>query len=95
MNIETVSELNIDLKDEKQLLNMLEERVYEIANSATIEVKKSMSGPAYSDTKNILNGDKCDLLIESLYINEKYPLLVNKFYIPERFNNVIINITNK
>jgi DNA-binding GntR family transcriptional regulator len=95
MPIETVSELDIDLKDEKQLLKMLEEKVYEIASSATIEVKKSTSGPSYSETKNLLSGDKCDILIESLYINEKYPLLVNKFYIPESFSNIIFNITNK
>ncbi|MFE3577450.1 GntR family transcriptional regulator [Lysinibacillus sp. NPDC059133] len=94
MSIETVSELGIDLNDDKQLLDMLDSKVYEIASSATIEIKRS-NGTKDADTKNIVGGDKGNILFESLYVNEMYPLLVNKFYIPENSSDIIINVTNK
>ncbi|KAA0955521.1 GntR family transcriptional regulator [Sporosarcina sp. ANT_H38] len=91
MAIETVSELGLDLQDEKQLLNVLEDDVYRIANHATIAIKRSTAGNAPTQKYRIFDEEHCDLIVESVYLNEKYPLVYNKFYIPKRFSRLRIN----
>jgi len=91
MAIETVSELNFDLQDKKQVLDMLEEKVYEIANTATIEIKHSTVANPLSQDHKLSGGPDCDLILESVFINNKYPLIYNKFYIPKQFSQIRIN----
>lgn len=91
MAIETVSEMSIDLQDEKQLLEMLESKVYHLANASTIEIKRSMSVNSSSQKHDIVGGEKCELILESVFINEKYPVVYNKYYIPEEFSQIRIN----
>lgn len=57
MAIEAVSELNLDLQDEQQLLDMIDKKIYELANSATIELRRSDSIPSQnirSSTRKIV-----------------------------------------
>jgi GntR family transcriptional regulator len=89
MAIEAVSELNIDLQDEQQLLDMIDKKVYELANSATIELKRSDSIPSLK--YEIANDKDCDLIVESVYISDKYPVIYNKFYIPTDSSQITIN----
>ncbi|WP_096272560.1 GntR family transcriptional regulator [Paucisalibacillus globulus] len=93
MAIEAVTELNIDLHNEKQLLNMLEGEIYELANTATLEIKHSTSVNSSTQKHTIIGGEKCDLILESLYRNDKYPIAYNKFYIPVEFSLLKINAT--
>ena len=90
MPIEAVSKLNLDLHDEKQVLEMLEEKVYELANSSTIDIKRSNSVNTPSLKYQILSGKKCDLILESVFISDKYPVVYNKYYIPTEFSQIKI-----
>ncbi|MGG0664314.1 GntR family transcriptional regulator [Viridibacillus arvi] len=91
MAIEAVSELNLDLQDNDQLLEMLETRIYELANSSTTDIKRSSSVNATSQKHKVVGGEDCDLLLESVFIHEEYPLVYNKYYIPKEFSHVRIN----
>jgi GntR family transcriptional regulator len=91
MSIEAVSELELDLQNEKQLLEMLETEVYELANSSTIEIKRSHSINTPSLKYQIFDGGDCDLILESVYISDKYPVVYNKYYIPTEFSQIRIN----
>ncbi|MCJ8012974.1 GntR family transcriptional regulator [Paenibacillus sp. KQZ6P-2] len=91
MPIEAVSQLNLDLQNEKQVLNMLEEKVYELANSSTIEIKRSNSVNTPSSLKYQLSDkEECDLILESVYISDKYPVVYNKYYIPIQCSQIRI-----
>ncbi|CEG29399.1 GntR family transcriptional regulator [Bacillus sp. B-jedd] len=91
MAIETVSELNFDLQDEKQVMEMLENKVYELANSATIEIKRSNVAEPLSQNDETFGGAEFDVLLESVYINKQYPVIYNKYYIPKEFSVIKIN----
>jgi DNA-binding GntR family transcriptional regulator len=90
MPIEAVSKLNLDLHNEKQVLEMLEEKVYELANSSTIEIKRSNSVNTPTLKYQIFYGEECDLILESVYISDKYPVVYNKYYIPTKFSQIKI-----
>ncbi|MEH7377755.1 GntR family transcriptional regulator [Neobacillus drentensis] len=92
MAIEAVSELNLDLQNEQQLLEMLDQKVYELANSSTIEIKRSKSINTPSLKYQIFNAQECDLILESVYISDKYPVVYNKYYIPTEFSHITINV---
>lgn len=94
MAIETVSEMNIDLQDEEQLLEMLETEIYNLANASSLEIKRSLSVNASSQKHKIVGGEKCDLILESVFINEKYPVVYNKYYIPEEFSQIRIHASS-
>ncbi|MFD3450497.1 GntR family transcriptional regulator [Microbacteriaceae bacterium 4G12] len=90
MPIEAVSKLNLDLNDEKKVLEMLEDTVYKLANSSTIEIKRSTSVNTPSLKYQIFGGKECDLILESVYISDKYPVVYNKYYIPTEFSQIKI-----
>ncbi|MGF9966265.1 GntR family transcriptional regulator [Bacillus rhizoplanae] len=90
MPIEAVSQLNLDLQNEKQVLEMLEKNVYDLANSSTIEIKRSNSVNTPSLKYKLFHGEECDLILESLYISDKYPVVYNKYYIPIEFSQIKI-----
>ena len=93
MAIEVVSELNLDLKNEQQILEMLERKVYKLANSSTVEIKYSNFMNVSSSPHTLVGGERCNLLLESVYINEEYPVVYNKHYIPQEFSSLKINAT--
>ena len=91
MSIEAVSELNLDLQDKSKLLEMLETGIYELASRSKIEIKRSSSVNSPFQELTVTNGDDCDLLLESVYVQEHFPLVYNKFYIPKDLSLVKIN----
>lgn len=91
MSIEAVSELNLDLQDDKKLLELLETDIYELANRTSTEIKRSTSVNSSLQEFTIIGGDDCDLLLESVYIHDNYPLVYNKFYVPKEFSLLKIN----
>lgn len=93
MAIETVTELNLDLQNEKQLLAMLDEKVYELANSSTIEIKRSAAVNKTLQKYPLTKGEEWDLILESVYISDQYPVVYNKYYIPKEFSQIRVNAT--
>lgn len=91
MAIETISEMGLDLQDEERLLDMLERKVYELANSTVTEVKRSTAIHSSTEKYKIVGGEECDLLLESVYVNEQYPVVYNKYYIPKEYSQIKIN----
>ncbi|MFZ7942902.1 MULTISPECIES: GntR family transcriptional regulator [Bacillaceae] len=91
MAVETVTELNLDLQNDMQLLAMLEEKVYELANSSTIEIKRSVAVNKMLQKYQLFKGEECDLILESVYISDQYPVVYNKYYIPKEFSQIRIN----
>lgn len=89
MAIDTVAELNLDLQNKDEVLDMLEKKVYELANSSTIEIKRSHVGN--KDLQELFKGEECDLILEGVYISDQYPVVYNKFYIPREFSKIKIN----
>ncbi|ETT86168.1 GntR family transcriptional regulator [Viridibacillus sp. FSL R5-0477] len=89
--IEAVAELNLDLQDNDQLLEMLETRIYKLANRSTIDIKRSASVNSSSQKHKVDGGEDCDLLLESIFIHEDYPLVYNKFYIPKEYSCIKVN----
>ncbi len=93
MAIETVADLNLDLQNKPQLLQMLEHGIYELANSATIDIKRSTAANPPSQKHKIVGGEECDLLLESVYINNAQAVVYNKYYIPKEFSSIHINVS--
>ncbi|MFC5465763.1 GntR family transcriptional regulator [Lederbergia graminis] len=94
MSMEVVKSLSLDLHDEDKLLDFLESQVYIQATHGEMEIKFTHT-VNLADTKEILLGEEeCFLLLESLYGEEEYPIMYNKFYIPQQFAKLKLNITN-
>ncbi|MFJ5714510.1 GntR family transcriptional regulator [Neobacillus sp. NPDC093127] len=91
MAVETVTELNLDLQNKEELLTMLEEKVYDLANSSTIEIKRSIAVNNTLQKYQLFKGEECDLILESVYISDQYPVVYNKYYIPKEFSQIRIN----
>lgn len=83
MSIEAVTDLNLDLQDQSKLLELLETGIYEMATRTTIEIKRSSSVNSPFQELTVTNGDDCDLLLESVYVQDHFPIVYNKFYIPK------------
>lgn len=91
MSLETLDTVSLDVNNPEQLLEFLENTAYLNAHHAAIEMKYTKT-VNLADRKEILIGEKsCFLLVESLYGNDDYPLLYNKFYIPEQFAQIKLN----
>lgn len=91
MAVETGEDLQLDLQDHNGLVKMLEEKVYELANSSAIEIKRSVAVNKMLKQNQLFKGEECDLLLESVYISDQYPVVYNKYYIPNEFCHIRIN----
>lgn len=80
--IETISQFNINLNDNDQLLKFLENDIYLNANDAMLEIKHSTSGSFSAKKYTISSQGHCNLIQESLYTDSKYPAIFNKHYLP-------------
>lgn len=94
MSLETIESLSLDLNNKEQLLNFLENQVYENANHGEIEIKYTHTVNLANQKEKLIGQNECFLLLESLYNNEDYPIMHNKFYIPQQFSNIKLNIYN-
>ena len=83
MSIEAVTDLNLELQDKSKLLELLETGIYKMATRSTIEIKRSTSVNSPFQELTVTNGDDCDLLLESVYVQDHFPIVYNKFYIPK------------
>jgi GntR family transcriptional regulator len=92
MSMQTVESLSLDLNNKEQLLNYLEKQVYENANRGEMEIKYTHTVNLADKKEKLIGENECFLLLESLYNNTDYPILHNKFYIPQQFSNIKLNI---
>ncbi|SFD16579.1 GntR family transcriptional regulator [Clostridium uliginosum] len=86
--IETISTLNIDLNDKTQLLQILEKDIYEEANNVLIEIKYSTSGNFAAKKYTISSEGKFNLLQETIYKNNEFPIVSNKHYLPIKSSSI-------
>ena len=92
MSMETVESLSLDLNNEDELLNFLENQVYGNANHGEMEIKYTHTVNLADKNEKLIGQDECFLLLESLYDHEDSPILHNKFYIPQQFSKIKLNI---
>ncbi|ATD55591.1 GntR family transcriptional regulator [Clostridium chauvoei] len=96
ISIETILEMNIDLNNKDQLLDFLENKAYEVSTSSMLEIKRSTAGNTNHQRHKLVGGEQCDLILETLYLNDySPPLLFNKYYIPYQYSNFRIKATRK
>ena len=86
--IETISLLNIDLNDKKQLKDFLENKLYEIANDVLTEIKYSTSGNFAAKQYPIASEDKFFLIQETIYKDNEFPIVSNKHYLPIKSSSI-------
>ncbi|MEH7010631.1 GntR family transcriptional regulator [Neobacillus niacini] len=94
MSMQTVESLSLDLNNKEQLLNFLENQVYENANRGEMEIKYTHTVSLAHKKEKLIGDNECFLILESLYNNADYPIMYNKFYIPQQFSNIKLNIYN-
>lgn len=92
MSMEMVESLSLDLNNKDELLDFLENQVYLNANHGEIEIKYTRTVNLVNKKEKLIGQNECFLLLESLYSNSEYPLMYNKFYIPQQFSNIKLNI---
>lgn len=92
---ETASNYQMNLNDQQSLLKILEEDIYKLVHSSTIEIKFTKLVPSSSNYELHSNNDLFVLLIESMYDSMGNVVVQNKFYIPTEYSSVKINRINK
>ncbi|WP_045516303.1 GntR family transcriptional regulator [Neobacillus niacini] len=92
MSMQTVESLSLDLNNKKQLLDFLENQAYMNAKHAELEIKYTNTVYLADPKEKLIGQDECFLLLESLYSNSDFPLMHNKFYIPQQFSKIKLNI---
>ncbi|WP_416828024.1 GntR family transcriptional regulator [Ectobacillus polymachus] len=92
MSMQTVESLSLDLNNKEQLLDFLENQVYVNAKHGNIEIKYTHTFNFADRKEKLIGQNECFLLLESLYSNADYPLIYNKFYIPQQFSKIKLNM---
>ncbi|AYE35148.1 GntR family transcriptional regulator [Clostridium septicum] len=96
ISIETILEMNIDLNNKDEVLDFLENKSYEVSTSSMLEIKRSTAGNTAHPKYKLVGGEQCDLILETLYINDySPPILFNKYYIPCQYSTFRIKATKK
>jgi hypothetical protein len=77
------------------MLDFLENQAYVDANHGNIEIKYTHTVNLANSREKLVGQNECFLLLETLYdIKEPdFPLMYNKFYIPQQFSNIQLNVT--
>lgn len=93
MSIEMIESLSLNLNNKEQLLHFLENEAYVDANHGNIEIKFTHTVNLADRKEKLIGHNDCFLLLESLYSKTEtdYPLMYNKFYIPQQFSNIKLN----
>jgi GntR family transcriptional regulator len=91
ISMETVEDLSLDLDNKELLLDFMENQVYVNATHGEFEIKHTHTVNIANRKDSLLVRKNCFLLMESLYSNAEYPIMFNKFYIPQQFANIRFN----
>lgn len=94
MPMQTVKGLSLDLDNKVRMLEFLENKAYVDANHGDIEIKYTHTVNLADPKEKLIGHNECFLLLETLYSKDEpdYPLMYNKFYIPQQFSNIKLNI---
>lgn len=92
---ETASLYQMNLNDQQSVLKMLEEDIYKLIHSSTIEIKYTESVLPSSNHELHSNNHLFVLLIENLHDSMGNIVLKNKIYIPIELSSIKINRINK
>lgn len=92
ISMESVEKYGIDLNDNEQMLNFFEHQVYKNTNRGEIEIKYTHTVNLADKKEKLVGQNECFLLLENLYDNKDTPLLINKFYIPQQFAKIKLNV---
>ncbi|MFF2879120.1 GntR family transcriptional regulator [Gottfriedia sp. NPDC057991] len=92
---ETASQFQINLGDQQSLLKILEEDIYKLIHSSTIEIKYTESVLPSSNYELLSTNNFFVLLVENLYDAMGNMVLKNKIYIPIELSSLKINRINK
>jgi GntR family transcriptional regulator len=90
--METVEDLSLDLDNKELLLDFMENQAYVDAAHGEIEIKFSQTVNIANRKGNIFGRNNCFLLLESLYSKADYPIMFNKYYVPQQFANIKLNV---
>ncbi|MBP0726769.1 GntR family transcriptional regulator [Bacillus sp. RG28] len=92
---ETASQYQMNLNDQQSVLKILEEDIYTLIHSSTIEIKFTESVLPSSNYELRSNNNLFVLLIENLFDSMGNVVLKNKIYIPTELSSIKINRINK
>ena len=92
---ETASLYQMNLGDQQGVLKILEEDIYKLIHSSTIEIKFTESVLPSSNYELRSTNNLFVLLIENLYDSMGNIVLKNKIYIPIELSSIKINRINK
>lgn len=92
ISMESVEKLELDLNDNEQMLDFFENQVYKYTNRGEIEIKYTHTVNLADKNEKLVGQNECFLLLENLYDHKDTPLLVNKFYIPQQFAKIKLNV---
>lgn len=92
ISMETVENFDLDLNDDEQMLDFFENRVYQYANRGEIEIKYTHTVNLATKNEKLVGQNECFLLLENLFDNKDTQLLINKFYIPQQFAKIKLNV---
>jgi GntR family transcriptional regulator len=93
ISLETVEELSLDLDNKELLLDFMENQAYVDASHGEMEIKFSQTVNIANRKGNLFGRNNCFLLLESLYSDEDHPIMFNKYYVPQQFANIKLNVT--
>ncbi|WP_203249254.1 GntR family transcriptional regulator [Sporosarcina beigongshangi] len=93
MSMQTVKSFSLNLDDKEQVLDFLENAVYVNANHGEIEIKHTNTVNLSTQKEKLIGRNEYFLLLESIYGNADYPLMHNKFYIPQQFAKIKLTIS--
>lgn len=93
MSMQTVESLSLDLNHKEHLLDFLENGAYHLTGHGHIEIKYTHTVNLADSKEKLVGQNECFLLLESLYnvAEPDYPLMYNKFYIPQQYSNIKFN----
>ncbi|WP_430509677.1 GntR family transcriptional regulator [Gottfriedia solisilvae] len=92
---ETASQYQMNLGDQHSILKILEEDIYRLIHSSTIEIKYTETVLPSENYELRSNNNLFVLLIENLYDSMGNVVLKNKIYIPVELSSIKINRINK
>lgn len=92
ISMETVEDLSLDLDNKELLLDFMENQAYVNAIHGEIEIKFTQTANIANRKDSLLGRNNCFLLMESLYSNADYPIMFNKFYVPQQFAKIKLNV---
>ncbi|WP_442878709.1 GntR family transcriptional regulator [Clostridium sp.] len=91
--IEAISSFNLDLNNKEELLEFIEEGIYEKCSDALVDIKFSTAGNFVTKSHPISCEKQFYLVEEALYKNSEFPIAFNKHYLPMQYSSIKFNPT--